>query len=32
MAAQVQPLRSLGVYHAGVMPPDAEPLPEDGAF
>jgi hypothetical protein len=32
IAAQLQPLRSLGVYHAGMMPPGAEPLPADGAF
>jgi len=32
IAAQVQPLRSLGVYHAGMMPPGAEPLPKDAPF
>lgn len=32
IASQLQPLRSLGVYHAGMMPPGAEPLPKDGVF
>jgi len=32
IAAQLQPLRSLGVYHAGMMPPGAEPLPTDAPF
>lgn len=32
IASQVQPLESLGVYHAGMMPPGAEPLLEDMAF
>ena len=32
IAAQLQPLRSLGVYHAGMMPPGAEPLPNDATF
>ena len=32
IAAQLQPLRSLGVYHAGMMPPGAEPLPNDAPF
>ena len=27
-----EPLRSLGVYHAGMMPPGAEPLPKDAPF
>lgn len=32
VASQVQPLRSLGVYHAGMLPAGAEPLPQDAAF
>jgi hypothetical protein len=32
IAAEYQPLRSLGVYHAGMMPPGAEPLPNDAPF
>jgi hypothetical protein len=32
IAAQLQPLRSLGVYHAGMMPPGAEALPADAPF
>lgn len=32
VAAQLQPLRSIGVYHAGMMPPGAEPLPTEAAF
>ncbi|MEK7686002.1 MAG: hypothetical protein AAB466_11325 [Verrucomicrobiota bacterium] len=32
VAAQLQPLRSLGVYHAGMLPTGAEPLPQDAAF
>lgn len=32
MAAQLQPLRSTGVYHVGMMPPGAEPLPADSPF
>ncbi len=32
IAAQLQPLRSLGVYHAGMMPPGSEPLPKDAPF
>lgn len=32
IATEVQPLRSLGVHHSGMMPPGAEPLPEDAAF
>lgn len=31
-AGQLQPLRSLGVFHAGMLPPGAEPLPADAAF
>lgn len=29
IAAQVQGLRSVGVHHAGMLPPAAEPLPKD---
>jgi len=32
IAGQVQPLASLGVYHAGMTPPGAEPLPNDAPF
>jgi len=32
IASQLKPLRSLGVYHAGMQPPGAEPLPRDAAF
>jgi hypothetical protein len=32
IAQQLQPLRSLGVYHAGMLPPGAEPVPADGRF
>lgn len=32
IATQLQPLRSLGVYHAGMMPQGAEPLPADAAW
>ncbi len=32
IAGQLQPLRSLGVYHAGMMPPGAEALPADAPF
>lgn len=32
IAAQVQPLRSMGAYHAGMIPPGAVPLPADAAF
>jgi hypothetical protein len=32
IATQLQPLRSLGVWHAGMMPPGAKPLPTDAAF
>ncbi len=32
IARQLQPLRSLTVYHAGMMPPGAVPLPEDAPF
>lgn len=32
IAGQLQPLRSLGVYHAGMMPPGTEPLPQAARF
>jgi hypothetical protein len=32
IATQLQPLRSLGVYHAGMLPEGTEPLPKDFAF
>ena len=32
IATELQPLRSLGVYHAGMTPPGAEPLPKDAPF
>lgn len=32
IAGQLQPLRSLGVYHAGMQPQGTEPLPADAAF
>ncbi len=32
IALQLQPLHSLGVYHAGMMLPGAEPLPQDAPF
>ena len=32
IAAQLQPLRSLGAYHAGMIPPGAEALRADGLF
>jgi hypothetical protein len=32
IAQQLQPLRSLGVYHAGMFPQGTEPLPADGRF
>jgi len=31
-ALQLQPLQSLGVYHAGMLPPGAVPLPSDAPF
>jgi len=31
-ALELQPLRSLAVYHAGMSPPGAVPLPKDAAF
>ena len=30
IAQQLQPLRSLGVYHAGMFPPGTEPVPANG--
>jgi hypothetical protein len=32
IAAEVQPLRSLGAYHAGMLPPGAEALAPEAAF
>ncbi len=32
IARQLQPLRSLGVYHAGMLPQGTEPVPTDGRF
>jgi hypothetical protein len=32
VARELQPLRSVGVFHAGMLPPGAEPLPGDAAF
>ena len=32
IAAELQPLRSLAVYHAGMAPPGSKPLPPDAAF
>ena len=32
IAQQLQPLRSLGVYHAGMLPQGTEPVPADGRF
>lgn len=32
IASQLQPLRSLGAYHAGMTPPGAAPLPSDAGF
>ncbi len=32
IAGELQPLRSLGVYHAGMTPPGAEPLGKDVPF
>jgi hypothetical protein len=32
IATQLQPLQSLGVYHAGMLPPGAMPMPKDAAF
>ena len=32
IATQLQPLRSLGVYHAGMQPPGAVALPKEAAF
>lgn len=32
IARELQPLRSLGVYHAGMLPPGTQALPENAAF
>jgi hypothetical protein len=32
IAKELQPLRSLGVYHAGMTPPGTEPPPKDAVF
>ena len=32
LTRELQPLRSLGVYHAGMLPEGAEPLSKDAAF
>jgi hypothetical protein len=32
IAQQLQPLRSLGVYHAGMFPQGTQPVPADGRF
>ena len=32
IATQLQPLRSLGVYHAGMVPTGTDPLPKDFPF
>jgi hypothetical protein len=32
IAGQLQPLTSLGIYHAGLLPPGTEPLLADAAF
>jgi hypothetical protein len=32
IARELQPLASLAVYHAGMKPPGAQPLPEDAPF
>lgn len=32
IAAELQPLRSLGVYHSGMLPPGAKPLAKDAGF
>ena len=32
IAGQLRSLRSLGAYHAGMLPPGAEPLPKDARF
>ena len=32
IAGELQPLRSLAVYHAGMTPPGSEPLPADAPF
>jgi hypothetical protein len=32
LARELQPLGSLGVYHAGMMPPGSQPVPKNSAF
>lgn len=32
IARELQPLRSVGVYHVGMTPPGAEPMPKDAPF
>jgi len=32
IGSQLRPLKSIGVYHAGMMPPGSRPLPADGGF
>jgi hypothetical protein len=32
IARELQPLKSLGVYHAGMIPPGGEPIPDKAAF
>jgi hypothetical protein len=32
IATELQPLRSLGVYHVGMLPPGGLPLPDQAAF
>jgi hypothetical protein len=32
IAKELQPLRSLAVYHAGMMPPGTDPLPKEAPF
>ena len=32
IATELQPLQSLGVYHAGMLPEGAAPLPDDASF
>ena len=32
IASQLRPLKSIGVYHAGMLPPGAHPLPPDAGF
>lgn len=32
IATQLKPYHSMGIYHAGMLPPGAAPLPKDAAF